>query len=282
MRPLRTIEDVNAFAKEMFKTGRPVATPGTGGLIDERAEHLGGCSGCDDMRGLHDWYLGGARAKLREVYDLVPDAGCKGLCWESCGPIDMGFYEHLVLRGALGRDIGQVQPGTIGKDDWLCPLLDKATRKCTVYEDRPLICRLWGSADPRPSANRHYGNDPSRPRGLGPCPHGCKPEGGFMSRSLEDRVRRMMAKLNHGKATEWRYSTHQLLDVLPLRVDCPACKRPRGQECYEDATNPRARDGRVMLLRTPHSYHPERMVLAIESYKEQGEREAMTKEGDTA
>jgi len=102
---------------------------------------------------------------------MLPAIKCKGLCSECCGPIGMHAAEwehmgkpdipHQVERNGrimlpMAYDMEQLhammQTGT-GPD---CPLLKN--RRCTVYEVRPLICRLWGLTPDMA------------------CPHGCVPE----------------------------------------------------------------------------------------------------------
>nr|BFE85808.1 hypothetical protein GCM10020093_084090 [Planobispora longispora] len=39
-------------------------------------------------------------AHYAELYAQVPDVGCKGLCSDSCGPIDMHPYERARIRRA--------------------------------------------------------------------------------------------------------------------------------------------------------------------------------------
>lgn len=89
---------------------------------------------------------------------------CKGLCRDSCGPVPMTAAEVATLQAATGRTyevaplgdrfiIGPLQ----GKDGLDCPAL--ADGKCSGYEARPLVCRLWGMVDHRWMR----------------CPHGCAP-----------------------------------------------------------------------------------------------------------
>ena len=95
---------------------------------------------------------------LTEVYARIPEVACKGLCKESCGPIAMSNEEDQRLR-ALGITIPSMADGVAaierGEDYW-CPALRDG--RCTVYEDRPTICRLWGATTSMP------------------CSHGCTPE----------------------------------------------------------------------------------------------------------
>lgn len=106
---------------------------------------------------------------LREIYESLPTIACKGLCWNSCGPIDMSVAEHQRIT-ELGVDIPMFtieRSQRWANDEPLhCPALDKVTKRCTVYEDRPLICRAWGVADSMP------------------CPHGCEATGTLGDREL--------------------------------------------------------------------------------------------------
>lgn len=100
---------------------------------------------------------------LRALYNALPKIQCKGLCWDSCGPIRMSPWEHrqtaeagvVIPPGRFIRDAEGRPHGTV------CPALNEVTLRCEVYEARPMICRIWGLTE-----------------GLR-CPHGCEPEGGF-------------------------------------------------------------------------------------------------------
>jgi hypothetical protein len=83
--------------------------------------------------------------RLHALYARVPAIECKGLCHDACGPILMSQQE--------ARTIGH--PNDMG--DWECPKLSPLGT-CSVYEDRPMVCRLWGVVESMP------------------CPHGCVPE----------------------------------------------------------------------------------------------------------
>lgn len=100
---------------------------------------------------------------LREIYASIPDTGCKGLCVSECSTIPVFDFELTQLEAVTGRklpvmaagdDIGGMLLGSeIGTP---CPLL--VLGRCSVYEDRPLICRAFGSVE-----------------GLR-CTHGCRPD----------------------------------------------------------------------------------------------------------
>lgn len=104
---------------------------------------------------------------LRELYAQVPEIpGCTGECWRSCGPIELSDHERRRLR-ARGYEIGDARKLVVegfeaGVEPHYCPALGP-DGKCSVYEDRPMICRIWGAVEDMP------------------CPFGCVPEGGWLS-----------------------------------------------------------------------------------------------------
>ena len=89
---------------------------------------------------------------LREIYASIPDAGCKGLCADTCTTVPMLPIELEQLEAATGRTLPTMPAGDgigiggiilgseIGKP---CPLL--VLGRCTAYDHRPLICRTFGS-----------------------------------------------------------------------------------------------------------------------------------------
>lgn len=87
-------------------------------------------------------------AALTAVYAQIPDVGCKGLCADACGPVPVTPREAQRMIAAGGK--------RRGGDDLTCPYL--ADGQCTVYDVRPLICRMYGAME-----------------GL-TCPHGCAPD----------------------------------------------------------------------------------------------------------
>lgn len=92
---------------------------------------------------------GGDLGAVRALYDEVPDVECRGLCHGACGPIRMSVAEHDRIREAHGVEIP-----TSGVQR--CPALG-LFKQCTVYEDRPMLCRLWGATTEMP------------------CRYGCRP-----------------------------------------------------------------------------------------------------------
>jgi hypothetical protein len=96
---------------------------------------------------------------LQEIYASIPSPGCKGLCVDECSTIPVFPFELEQLETAAGRKLPTISTregillGDLGKP---CPLL--VMGRCSVYAQRPLICRAYGSTE-----------------GL-PCEHGCRPE----------------------------------------------------------------------------------------------------------
>lgn len=96
---------------------------------------------------------------LAEVYALVPEIACKGLCHTTCTVQGMSDRERERIRLEGGIDYPDVRPGDFQDlllETPVCPALTPEKR-CAVYELRPLVCRVWGTAV-----------------GMR-CPHGCKP-----------------------------------------------------------------------------------------------------------
>ena len=97
--------------------------------------------------------------RLAAIYDRIPAIDCKGACHTSCGPVGASAYERqrLAERGvsllSLRRALTLL---AVGKSPD-CPALTPLGR-CSVYDVRPLICRLWGVVEDMP------------------CTYGCVPE----------------------------------------------------------------------------------------------------------
>lgn len=110
---------------------------------------------------------------LASIYASLPKLDCKGLCAADCCKVARMIPiegEHLIEK------YGRIPLPT--EDNFNCSELT-ADKRCGIYEDRPLICRLWGMT----KSMR--------------CPHGCVPEGGFMT---EVRMRKLQLKA-------WRIKT---------------------------------------------------------------------------
>ena len=113
--------------------------------------------------------------KVQQAWGLFPVVECKGKCQNVCGMVRASPSEiHLLKDYCKKNGIKYVNlnrateeklkvilanPGT-PHPDLLCEYLKNG--KCTVYEVRPSICRLYGS-----------------PSDL-VCPHGCNVVGGLI------------------------------------------------------------------------------------------------------
>lgn len=82
---------------------------------------------------------------VHSIYAQIPDVNCKGLCQECCGPVLMSKTERKLIKVEVAHD-----PETLTCNQ----LVDG---RCSIYEDRPLVCRLWGAVPEMP------------------CPFGCEP-----------------------------------------------------------------------------------------------------------
>jgi hypothetical protein len=114
-----------------------------------------------------------AEEALAGLYAQIPDAGCKGLCADACGPIGMSEHERRRL-GAAGYDIPAIRSHQDAvravRELPTCPALTDG--RCGAYEARPALCRLYGAAE-----------------GMR-CPHGCEPDGGVLPRDVAGRLLR--------------------------------------------------------------------------------------------
>lgn len=90
--------------------------------------------------------------RLDLLYARVPDmADCKGKCADSCySPFDYGEAERLRIEARAKK---RLVPGDTCKS---CSMLT-AEGRCSVYDLRPMICRLFGTAP------------------MLRCQHGCRP-----------------------------------------------------------------------------------------------------------
>jgi hypothetical protein len=106
--------------------------------------------------------------QIVNIYRALPELECKGLCQESCGPIAMSKAELEHITAKYGS-------APMWDDTFTCKAL--VGGKCSIYEDRPLICRLWGTV------------------GGMPCKWGCVPKGGRISDKKAHKLLRRMESL---------------------------------------------------------------------------------------
>ena len=116
--------------------------------------------------------------QLQRVYDQIPDVQCKGLCQAFCGVIAMSALEAERIEERTG------QPLKVVDEKLRCAYLT-AEGRCSVYDVRPFICRLWGAEEKLL------------------CPHGCHPSNDRIlrtgaARALQDQI---------DEISEHRYAT---------------------------------------------------------------------------
>lgn len=86
--------------------------------------------------------------RMKKLYEQIPSFRCRPGCTDCCGgllPIEKSEY---LCMGRTAEEWQGIEP---------CTYMKRGVG-CTVYEHRPLICRLFGTV---PDLR---------------CPHGCMPE----------------------------------------------------------------------------------------------------------
>lgn len=108
-------------------------------------------------------------ALLQNFYSRLGSFKCKGLCQNYCGPVPLtsGEAERLGIKGAVMTPC----KGETLSCDFLSSL-----GTCTEYENRPLVCRMFGAVDTP----------------LLKCPHGCAP---IVGRKEGDLMRAKYAEM---------------------------------------------------------------------------------------
>ena len=95
-------------------------------------------------------------AKIDDILAGVPKFQCVDGCADCCGPTLMSRLEWKRILQRLGKKSSELQVD----DHMNCPMLDKTTNKCGVYDIRPAICHVFGASEHERLV----------------CPHGRKPE----------------------------------------------------------------------------------------------------------
>ena len=116
--------------------------------------------------------------QLKEIYDSLPRLECKGLCVDDCSKIRLSAVERALIQTATGA---VPKFDTVVSKARNCPCL--VDGRCSIYDVRPLVCRLYGMVDP---AAGHV-----------LCRFGCKPER-YLSydeaQALIARARKLMGR----------------------------------------------------------------------------------------
>jgi len=76
----------------------------------------------------------------------------------------------------------EIREGVVVTDDFHCVFLNRKTRLCAIYDDRPEVCRLFGTKEGILRSNG----------GLA-CPH-FKPNGNEWSKAMNARIRHKSRK----------------------------------------------------------------------------------------
>ncbi len=108
--------------------------------------------------------------KLRFFRERIPSFACVPGCHDCCGPVTTSTLEmaRLPLKTEAEHDAAL--------QDLSCPHLGPAG--CQAYDERPLICRLFGTT----------------PRLL--CPRGRRPEV-MVSPAIEQQINRYFIEVRH-------------------------------------------------------------------------------------
>ncbi len=101
---------------------------------------------------------------MRKLYDRIPKMKeCKGLCHSTCTAIPIAETEQRMVAKAGVHlpliDVGKAKAlATDFENIHDCPALTE-DKKCSVYDSRPAICRMWGALESLPCV---YGCEPER------------------------------------------------------------------------------------------------------------------------
>lgn len=161
-------------------------------------------------------------AALAALYEQLPAMQCQGLCADSCYSLAQTGLEQAYVRERTGVELGLVQtPPTA------CPALG-LLNTCTVYESRPMICRLFGMT----SGMR--------------CQYGCVPEGGFLTARQFYEFLAQVADLDGDP--ELAAQMREPFEVDPERAERMMMAWQRGRDlAYEDRVR-RAGDTALFML----------------------------------
>lgn len=97
-------------------------------------------------------------AKLQALYEQVPEVNCSGACHGACCFVVASHREREKMEQLTGKKFETVDAREIDPDQqrwgqdnrplarYRCSMLTDDGR-CSVYEDRPMICRLFGAAE---------------------------------------------------------------------------------------------------------------------------------------
>lgn len=100
----------------------------------------------------------------------IPAFQCKPGCHDCCGPVPASSWERTQLP-TVPDDVRQAQRTHLN-----CPHL--GPQGCTVYDRRPLLCRMFGTVESMP------------------CPHGRRPAL-MLPKHVESEINRFFDRSPH-------------------------------------------------------------------------------------
>jgi Fe-S-cluster containining protein len=115
-------------------------------------------------------------SRLLRLRTGLPRLQCKGLCQEACGPVPGTRLEEARLISLTG-----IQPD-VDPETLTCIYLQEG--RCSAYDERPMICRLYGMV-----------------QGEMECEHGCVPDR-WLSDAEGKRLLRDVEAIG-GRNDEW-------------------------------------------------------------------------------
>lgn len=106
--------------------------------------------------------------KLHKLYRKIPTFRCNPGCTDCCGPVPFAKIEWDLV-------IDKRKPTSLS-----CPY--GVNGECDIYEQRPIICRLFGAVDTDKLA----------------CPHGCGPETKLSDKESSEIMAEYIEKFMNG------------------------------------------------------------------------------------
>jgi Fe-S-cluster containining protein len=91
------------------------------------------------------------KAVLKKLYKKIPSFDCIEGCSDCCGPVPVSSVEAKKL--GIDTGITSVKMGT-------CECVYSSSEGCTVYENRPFMCRLFGATK---NLVCPHGKEPNKP-----------------------------------------------------------------------------------------------------------------------
>jgi len=77
------------------------------------------------------------KQRLTQLYDKIPEVRCPDGCTKCCGP------QQVTHTEAEAMGMGSDRTCTRWDDGYNCEF--RTSLGCSIYKDRPLICRLYGA-----------------------------------------------------------------------------------------------------------------------------------------